>query len=46
MDANKSNKQMEFMSTHPSDANRITKLKEFQPEAMKYLRNDFLKINF
>ncbi len=28
------------MSTHPSDANRITKLKEFLPEVMKY----FLKI--
>ncbi len=28
----------EFMSTHPSDANRIAKLKEYLPEAMKYYK--------
>ena len=29
---------VEFMSTHPSDANRIAKLKEYLPEAMKYYK--------
>ncbi len=29
---------LEFMSTHPSDANRIAKLKEYLPEAMKYYK--------
>jgi Zn-dependent protease with chaperone function len=27
---------LEFMSTHPTDANRIAKMKEVLPEAMKY----------
>ena len=27
---------LEFMSTHPTDANRIAKMKEALPEAMKY----------
>jgi len=38
MAANSANKPMEFMSTHPSDANRIAKLKELLPEAMKYYK--------
>lgn len=29
---------VEFMSTHPSDANRIAKLKEYLPEALKYYK--------
>jgi len=29
---------MEFMSTHPSDANRIAKLKELLPEALKFYK--------
>ena len=29
---------IEFMSTHPSDANRIAKIKEMLPEAMKYYK--------
>jgi predicted Zn-dependent protease len=28
--------QPEFLSTHPSDATRLRKLKQFIPEAMKY----------
>jgi len=32
------NAPLEFMSTHPSDANRIATLKEFLPEAMKYYK--------
>ena len=31
-------KPPEFMSTHPSDENRIKALKEFLPEAMKYYK--------
>ena len=30
---------IEFMSTHPSDENRIAKLKEQLPEALKYYKN-------
>ena len=32
------NKPMEFMSTHPSDANRIRKIKEAMPEVMQYYK--------
>jgi predicted Zn-dependent protease len=32
----------EFMSTHPSDATRIAKLKEEMPEAMGYYRGSRL----
>lgn len=32
------NKPMEFMSTHPSDDNRIAKLKVQLPEALKYYK--------
>ncbi len=35
MSADKSKNIMQFMSTHPSDENRIAKLKELLPEAMK-----------
>ena len=38
MAANSQGAPIEFMSTHPSDANRITKIKEFLPEAMKYYK--------
>jgi len=38
MAANSANNTAEFMSTHPSDANRIAKLKEILPEAMKYYK--------
>jgi len=38
MAANSANNTAEFMSTHPSDANRIAKLKELLPEAMKYYK--------
>ncbi|MEI7503815.1 MAG: M48 family metallopeptidase [Paludibacter sp.] len=38
MEAKSTNKPMEFMSTHPSDANRIAKLKALLPEAMKYYK--------
>lgn len=38
MAANSQNSPIEFMSTHPSDANRIAKLKELLPEAMKYYK--------
>jgi len=38
MEANSNGAPMEFTSTHPSDANRIAKLKEFLPEAMKYYK--------
>lgn len=38
MAANSTNAPMEFMSTHPSDANRITQLKAFLPEAMTYYK--------
>ncbi len=31
-------KPIEFMSTHPSDENRIAQLKAFLPEAMKYYK--------
>ena len=30
------NKVPEYLSTHPAAANRIEKLKEYLPEAMKY----------
>ena len=38
MAANSNGAPMEFMSTHPSDANRIAKLKELLPEALKYYK--------
>ena len=38
MAANSTGAPMEFMSTHPSDANRIAKLKELLPEALKYYK--------
>lgn len=38
MAANGANAPMEFMSTHPSDANRIAKLRELLPEAMQYYK--------
>ena len=37
MAANSSGSTLEFMSTHPSDAKRISKLKKVIPEAMNYL---------
>jgi predicted Zn-dependent protease len=36
MAANASGSVVEFMSTHPSDANRIAKMKEVLPEALQY----------
>ena len=39
MAANSTGAPVEFMSTHPSDANRIAKLKELLPEALKYYKN-------
>jgi predicted Zn-dependent protease len=30
----------EFLSTHPSDENRIAKMQEFLPEAMKYYKGE------
>lgn len=36
--AAKGSSRVEFMSTHPSDANRIAKLKQMIPEAMKYYK--------
>jgi predicted Zn-dependent protease len=33
------NKPPEFMSTHPSDSRRISRIKEALPEAMKYYKN-------
>ena len=38
MAANSTGAPVEFMSTHPSDANRIAKLKELLPEALKYYK--------
>ena len=38
MSESSQNKPVEFMSTHPSDANRIAKLKELIPEAMKFYK--------
>jgi predicted Zn-dependent protease len=38
MAANGSGSVLEFMSTHPSDANRIAKMKEVLPEAMQYYK--------
>jgi predicted Zn-dependent protease len=35
---NATSKPMEFMSTHPSDENRIAQLKAYLPEAMKYYK--------
>jgi predicted Zn-dependent protease len=32
------NKPLEFMSTHPSDANRIRKIKEVMPEVLQYYK--------
>lgn len=31
-------KSIEFMSTHPSDENRIAQLKTYLPEAMQYYK--------
>lgn len=36
MSASNSNQQSEFLSDHPSDANRIAQLQKALPEAMKY----------
>jgi predicted Zn-dependent protease len=36
--AAKGQKPPEFLSTHPADENRITRLKEFMPEALKYYK--------
>jgi len=33
-------KPPEFLSTHPSDATRMRKLKQFMPEAMKYYKSN------
>jgi len=38
MAASSSGAPVEFMSTHPSDANRIAKLREYLPEAIKYYK--------
>lgn len=38
MSANSSGSVVEFMSTHPSDANRIAKMKANLPEALKYYK--------
>ena len=38
MSASSKNAPVEFMSTHPSDANRIAKLRELLPEALKYYK--------
>lgn len=38
MAANGSNSVVEFMSTHPTDANRIAKMKEIIPEALTYYK--------
>lgn len=38
MAANDSGSVFEFMSTHPTDANRIAKLREVLPEAMKFMK--------
>jgi predicted Zn-dependent protease len=38
MAANGSRSVLEFMSTHPSDANRIAKMKEVLPEALQYYK--------
>lgn len=38
MAANGSGSVLEFMSTHPTDANRIQKMKEELPEALKYYK--------
>lgn len=38
MSANSANAPMEFMSTHPSDANRIAQLKKILPEALQYYK--------
>lgn len=44
MSADKSQSIMQFMSTHPSDENRIAKLKEMLPEAMKYYKTGAVPI--
>ena len=38
MAAAKTGAPLEFLSTHPSDANRIAKIKELLPEAMQYYK--------
>ena len=38
MSADGTGSTFEFMSTHPSDANRIAKLNALMPEAMKYYK--------
>jgi len=32
-------RQAEFLSSHPSDASRIEKMKQFMPQALKYYKN-------
>lgn len=32
--------KLEFLSTHPSDANRVKALQEYLPEALKYYKNN------
>lgn len=38
MSADDSGSNLDFMSTHPSDGNRIAKMKEVLPEALKYYK--------
>lgn len=38
MAANSKGAPMEFMSTHPSDANRIAQIKQYLPEALQYYK--------
>ena len=38
MSADNTGSSLEFMSTHPSDAKRIVKMKEVLPEALKYYK--------
>ena len=38
MSANSTTAPMEFMSTHPSDANRIAELRKLLPEALQYYK--------
>lgn len=39
MEIQKGQQPPEFLSTHPAEENRIEKIKEFLPEAMKYYKN-------